>query len=167
MPSFVQVVPKLNPTARVFHPISFHLNNFTSGVDRGWSLVLNLLLSKKSSTNLVSGFFTTSSKFPYIYNFSKFLENLKKKTRFSFLKPWNCVLKNCQQKVSDEKYEKLHEQQYTVKFYVKFKKMVTETKEMLDVVYNESAMSQTIRGTTTLKAIARVCNWWSDLAHPH
>ncbi len=38
----------------------------------------------------------------------------------------------------DEKSENLHEQRYVIKFCVKLKKMVTETKEMLDAAYNDS-----------------------------
>ncbi len=44
--------------------------------------------------------------------------------------------------MSDEEHENLHERRYAIKFCVKLKKVITEMKEMLDAVYNESAMSE-------------------------
>ncbi len=47
------------------------------------------------------------------------------------------------EKTSDKKFENLHKQQYTIEFCAKLKKMVTETKDMLDAAFNESTISQT------------------------
>ncbi len=44
--------------------------------------------------------------------------------------------------MSHEKSENLNEQWYTIKFYVKLKKIFAETKEMLYAAYNETVMSQ-------------------------
>ncbi len=50
-------------------------------------------------------------------------------------------LKNACEKMNDEKSENVRERLYTIKFWVKLKKMVTEMQEnMLNSVYNESAM---------------------------
>ncbi len=53
--------------------------------------------------------------------------------------------------MSDEKSKNLHKQQYTIKFCLKLKKMVTDMKKTLDAAYNESAMSQ-----------ARVYWWYNE-----
>ncbi len=44
--------------------------------------------------------------------------------------------------MSDEKSKNVYKQWYTIKFCVKLKKTLTETKNMLDATYNESVMSQ-------------------------
>ncbi len=44
--------------------------------------------------------------------------------------------------MTNEKSKNLHNQQYIIKFCVKHKKTVTETKEMLDAAYSESVILQ-------------------------
>ncbi len=58
-----------------------------------------------------------------------------------------------------EKSENLHKQQYTIKFYVKLKKMVIKMKELLDAAYNESAMSlASVYHWYEFKVVGRVWN---------
>ncbi len=53
------------------------------------------------------------------------------------------------------------------KFCVKLKKTVTEMKEMLDAVYNDSTTSHPfIVGITSLKVAGRMRNCRADLAQP-
>ncbi len=42
----------------------------------------------------------------------------------------------------DNKFKNLNEQRYVIKFWIKFKRMLAEMKEILDTAQNESAMSQ-------------------------
>ncbi len=60
------------------------------------------------------------------------------------------------------------EQRYVNKFGVKLKKVVTETKEMLDVAYNESAMSEPsiYHRYNEFKSSRKNVEWMSRLSAP-